>query len=334
MNNKDIIALMGDKRKSTTRTPVFVAELVTADIPNAKVEDGLTIVSVDGKLHRMFGWSPYFSPVTNNRHYTYDNVSGWVKVSDCDAPRRHSNGYGTRIVGGVTEVLIWGGDQFGGNNGKDIWKYRQGVWTQLTNDWGLVASGGVSGKNRYIFSWCMHKGYMYMMGGQSDYNGDGATIFYNDCVRSIDGITWVKMGNVPITYCTGGTLFSDGSNLFFMSGAAYRNGGVHSDYNNRVFKSINDGGTWTQIATIPEAAEAIYSNGVYYGGQFYYLNGYKSPAGNRKGLWTTSDWQTLTPVVGWDSIGPRHATGICSHNSEVYICCGNMWNDLWRVIKI
>lgn len=147
------------------------------------------------------------------------------------------------------------------NNLKDVWSSYDGTtWTSNT----LNAQFGERTK---FLGYTTHKNYMYIIGGF-----DGST-YPKDVYRSANGSDWSAVTkNAEFSGGMKGTLVSDGVNLYLMGGD---NGS--GTYYNTIWKSTNDGVSWTNIGTANFGERSDFSYG-YVNGKMYISSGYDGSA--------------------------------------------------------
>ncbi len=300
----------------------YIGRQVTDATPFIQ-RDGNTLLSIDGKLRNIFGWNPDFPDTTTNEDWeSANNGLGWtLRDDEVKPPRRHLNGYS--VIN--DEAIIWGGDSFiSGYPQADAWTWNiEDGWAQVTSDW----SG--TGGSRMMFAWTAHKGYLLMAGGQTNIDGTQ----YNDILKSTDkGATWQNVGTLPINSFSCGVLLSFNNDLYIVGGGQYS----IASYNNKVYKSTNDGVSWSEISTVPDGMIGIFQNGCVWDEKMWMLGGFnQSTVGNVQGLWYSLDgitWTSITSdLAASPAPTPRHASGICVHNDELYICCGNNAKDVYKV---
>lgn len=294
-----------------------------------KPRDGAGLVYYDNKLHLLGGWNPgaFGGNDTCNEHWTSsDGGLTWTQIANAGWSRRHTFGYGVKDG----KIWVWGGDYHTGSYQKDVWTYDTvNGWVQVSSNWGA----GVG--DRMIFSYCIHKGYLYVAGGQDVYSG--SPNYFTDAWKSQDGITWTKAGDLPYTYFSAGTMVSDGINLYIIGGGTYNIGGA-VPINTDIYKSTNNGATWTLCGTYPSfytpappvsQTTSSWPNAIYYWGKIWMINGY-SASDNNYGIWYSEDGcQTWIPF--YDRPKNRHATATCTDGTNLYFVTGNLFNDVLRI---
>ncbi len=287
--------------------------------------DGVALVSFEGNLRLLGGWNTALFPATNgsvNTDWQSSDGITWTQNSNAPWSERHHFGHGVKD----SKIWVWGGDISTGTIPKDVWTYTTaGGWVQRTSDWG--SAGG----SRALFGWTIHEGSLYMAGGQSSMV-TGSPVMLSDIVRFNEETNqFEKMGDLPLPYFSAGVLHSYNGDLYIMGGGRYLPGGS-DNLNNKVFKSTDDGASWTEIATLPTMMKSMYPNGAVFGGRMWYLLGSNDSSGsmaNRAGLYSSTDG------INWyieQYPSARHATGITVHGSALHIVGGNLWDDSWKVL--
>lgn len=298
----------------------YVAEWMNL-APTFSERDGIVIFETAGKLRMIGGWSnPIAFPpnsTTNQQWETPDGIT-WTQIADAPWVPRHNFAHGFRNDG---FFWLWGGDGSTIPTGqRDVWKYSTATdWVQVTTDWGNVAG------DRTGHSFCVHKDYMYVIGG---------TIA--DCARSNDGITWTKMSDLPV----GLVGFTQGYACSHR-GDIYLVGGTLTGGQNKVFKSSDDGATWIQM---PDLANDGFNaaNGqnntsfwcrlISWNTKLFYCSG-ASDGGNTHGMWYSEDGAvTWKPMYSFP-VRQRHAQGYNTFGDDLYIVAGNNAPDSNRVFK-
>ncbi len=287
--------------------------------------DGLGVASIDGKLRIMGGWNPYEFPAPHTTNQQFETTDGVELTPLPDAPwtKRHSFGYGVLN----NKIQMCGGDSFGGYL-RDFWTYTAAAgWVRTIENMSNVFG------DRVLFSYCIHKGYFYVAGGQLNYQAGNN---YNDVIRTNDyGLTWAKVGQLPITRTSAGCLISDGENLTFMGGGNYGSPAPF-EYNDQVLKSIDDGFTWNSIFTIPTEMKSIYPSGEYWDKRLIYVKGaddvnsgsvYYSDNGDK--------WEKIGMFPPFSqSLTISHARGVVVHNDELYCLFGNVNTKIQKIVKV
>lgn len=297
--------------------------------------DGLGLVSYKNRLWVVMGWNPTEWTGTgteNNTTEVWSTSDGiaWQAENPFPASPSHTFGCVVKddliwVVGTDGQNLISGGLPY-------IWVFDGVTWTQVSESWGEEV-----GLMRNLMGVCVHKGYIYITGGQTPVYTTAAT-FFNSTYRSLDGITWTKVSNYPSVLFERSMpcLYSLGGNLYLAGGFTYTEP-TRVRYTD-VFVSENDGLSWTKIGDIPVSTD--YQNGAIFDGKLWLLDGAKEfanpPLGvtpNRKGIHYSKDgieWTTLSVNYG----DPTHATGFCEHGGRLFIVHGNMTKQVMVVEKI
>jgi len=300
--------------------------------------DGPGAVQLHGRELLLGGWNDMnaFAPnvSTNQILESTDGGLNWT-LATAGAPwfRRHSFGYGKTSD---NKVWVWGGDLFyDGNAPKDIWVYEESVpgtynnadWTNITNDWGAV--GGA----RILFASCIHNDELFMAGGQTDY---GATpTMFTDIVKW-NGTVWVVTGTLPIADFSTGCLISDGTYLYILGGGQY-NGGGHTNFNTHLYRSANEGSTWTDMGVILNDMDGLmYCNAEIMNDIIWFLNG-STATTNQAGVFFFPLIDNPNNVWLVDPKIPpaRHASASCKSDdgNTAFFMTGNTVNDVFKITK-
>lgn len=313
--------------------------------------DGGMLANVLGKPRHINGWngsapSLWGSVVTNQEQWeSSDGGYTFSKIADTGAGRRHSQNY----VDTGFEIAMWGGDLFDSpqTNKKDSWILNKttGKWVKRATDMGSVWASRVLAASWYA------DGYYYSAGGQDDYLG---TTMFTNVIRSADltADSWSVVGTLPISYFSTGQVvyIKDGQYkgaAYLIGGFRYNNGGIGDNYNTGVYKTTDNGASWTLVATLPDSMRASYINCWYKDGRIFFLHGnYIST--NQQGLYFITpstlegggSWTSVysTTFTNYNTIDARHATPHCEfhdvYGDHVMLGNGNLWADMWAVRKV
>lgn len=294
--------------------------------------DGAGLVYYNGRLILLGGWNPnIFTPndSCNEQWESYDDGKTWTQLADAPWTDRHTFGYGLKDG----KIWVWGGDLTTGSYQKDVWTFDDvNGWVEVTSDWG-------GPDDRIMFSFAIHKNYLYLIGGQVDNFGTP----YTDVWRSLDGVTWTSVGNIPFTNFSTGTATSDGSSLYIMGGGLFINNYLvsTSSMNTDVYKSVDDGANWALVGVLPTYIavdgnpynKGGFQNATYFDKKVWFLNGGDPNNNNAYGLWYSDDGcATFTQL--YDRPILRHASGIFSTASKMYITTGNLQNDSYIIYPV
>lgn len=287
--------------------------------------DGIVVFETDqGKIRMIGGWNGTWVPTTRPEQWeSSDNIT-YTQISDAPWAGRHNFAHGQREDG---FFWIWGGDDqlVPGTGQTDVWKYSTATgWVQVTANWGAVAG------NRYGHGFCVHKvgaiEYMYMFGG---------TI--QDCVRSVDGITWTKVSDLPaaLTGYLNGYACSHRGELFILGGQGL--GGQ-----NKVYKSSDHGATWIAMPDLANDGftptngqnnTSFWCRVISWSDRLFYLAG-ASDVGNVTGMWYSEDGAATWKKMYSYPVQPSHARGINHFQGDIAIVSGNNARTSARVYKI
>ena len=243
--------------------------------------------------------------------------------------------------------VIWG----------DVWYStdRGASWTLLLPD----AEEAGLWKNRAYFQAVEKAGYMYIIGGQNFIVEDNPcppfpttppcpplvanSDFFNDVWRSNDGINWEAMTlEAPWEGRAGLSAVALGNDLYVMAGSqndddAVVEGPAPRIYFNDVWKSSDDGATWTQMtAAAPWDKRAggvtIVKDGaiLMIGGEAGFVGPYFND------VWSSTNgatWVRLTADAGW-SPRPGHKCGVVTGELVCFGGFGLVTNpmDMWSSV--
>lgn len=199
---------------------------------------------------------------------------------------------------------------FGGNSGSsalgDMWNSTDGqTWTQQT----LSGDIPVARHNpRLVVS--SDGATMWIIGG------DGAP----DVYKSTDGLAWTRMDNGSGTLPAG----LDGYAAIYFNGALYVLGGYDtSGVKNTVYRSTDDGATWTQLSQtsgftpVYDLAAVVFNNEMWILGGKPNLNN----AGGSGTVWRSTNGQSWTSASG--SIGARWGHAAVVADMRIWVMGGS-----------
>lgn len=314
--NRPIIREFDFEEVQTLFTYVFT----TIELRNNPftARDGASLVSYENELRLLGGWDPINYPITDS--IGEDWVSDNDAVSWTQNPDAPWSGHTLGIHVKDGKIFKYGNDL--NFSGRSCYTYDStSGWQLVTNDMGEVWG------ERYVPGTVVHKGYLYAAGGMTIVPGGS---YLNDVIRSEDGITWETVGSLPVGFYFSCIMYSDGDNLIICGGGAYL---TTSAYNDKVFKSSDDGFTWEEIATLPVEMRTTYPNGVYWDNKLWYLNGYGGVGTNQLGLYYSSDLG-ITWTQLHDNTSATHASALCVHNDKLFRVTGNLDNYSYSIEKV
>lgn len=321
--------LCGTGRTGSAAPRSYSVNVLTEDAAFSP-RDGVSLVSFGGLLHMLGGWA---EGVSNNEHWTSSDGVTWAELLDpaTELPietwalPRHT------FVGVVYQSKIWAIL----NDVNNIADDSAHSYSAITGEWEVESASIGFPDNQALYCWTKHtdstgKEWIYIAGGQNGENLAFATT--NDYVHRYDGTTLEKTCDFPVGMGprSNSVMWSLQGVLFIGSGGTYDSGSTH-EYDGTVWRSDDDGVTWTLHAETNAILECQYGNGVVWDGRAWFLAGHNNVGGNRQGLYYSSDLITWTRVSGDTAIAARHASGICVHNNKLYIVSGNLWNDAYMI---
>lgn len=305
--------------------PSYVMSQAAANITDFW-RDGNKVAQIGNNLYTYGGWNsdpPH--PLINNEQYkSSGDLSVWTRIKDAEWSGRHVFGFAKK----GNELFAFLGDAY--NAARDCWKTTDGEnWTLLADNLNNIV---YDGQGRTSYGACEHKGYLYIVGG-TGYLAPGG-VPYNNVMRSADGITWTEFSSGH-TFMQGknysGALASFNGNLYLVAG------GVWSvNYNNEMYRSSDDGLTWTKLPDAPFGRRQYHDLQVW-DNKLWMIGGDQEGVGNSREIWwmdTSEVWHQYTNVPA-DYEG-RHATGLAVYNNGtedmLVIVCGNTQrNDCWII---
>ena len=184
----------------------------------------------------------------------------------------------------------------------------------------------------------MHKGEQYLLGGVGEY-------WENFVWKSSDNVNWTRMtsatesadGIAENSFTTRGyhATVSFKGDLYVMGGK--NAGGTHKD----VWKSTDDGATWTQIQADAPWGQRTSLQAVVFEDEIYVVGGANNTTKDNL-IWRSPDGENWTAVpISTDAIGTRYQAGAAAITSistdgqnteqlDFVIFGGNGKNDTWR----
>jgi uncharacterized delta-60 repeat protein len=293
----------------TLPVPRFTATPTTGQAP-------LQISFTDLSLNNPNGWAWYFGDEDFTEAWTQVNASaGW------SARTGHSS-----VAMPDGSIVLIGGVVSDGPDGNDVWRSTDNgaTWTQMTGSGGWSGSEGIS-------SVAMPDGSIVLTGGWA--NGG------KNCVwRSTDnGATWTQL---PDAGWTGRASHSsvampDGS-IVLMGGLGLDNNGYNYTYTNDVWRSMDNGATWTQVnASAGWTGRFSHSSVVMPDGSIVLIGGYDGSV-TKNDVWRSTDrgvmWTQMTGSAGWPArSGP---SSVAMPDGSIVLMGGydmlGRENDVWR----
>ena len=240
--------------------------------------------------------------------------------------------------------LIWG----------DVWRSDD-----LGRNWTLILPDAEQAglwKNRAYFQAVEKTGYMYIIGGQNFILEDNEcppfptdppcpdvvanSDFFNDVWRSNDGVNWESMTlDAPWEGRAGLSAVALGDDLYVMAGSqndddAVVEGPAPRIYFNDVWKSSDDGVTWTQLTAAAPWSERAGGVAIVKDGAIFMIGGEAGFVGPYfNDVWSSQDgatWTQVTGNAGW-SPRPGHKCGVVKGEIVCFGGFGLVSNpmDMW-----
>ncbi len=259
------------------------------------------------------GWAWFFGDETYTGPWTQVNASaGW------EAREGHST-----VVMPDGSILLMGGLDLWGNYMNDTWRSTNNgaTWTQMN------ASAGWSGRFAHS-SVAMPDGSIVLMGGY-----DGSSNVTNDVWRSTDtGATWTE-----VNASAGWSARFGHTSVPMPNGSIVLMGGADNNYNyqNDVWRSTDNGATWTQVNASAGWARFTHSSVITPDGSIVLMGGTGSgPCVND--TWRSTDygntWTQVNASGGW--IGRQQPSSVVLPDGSILLMGGNelseFYNDVWR----
>jgi hypothetical protein len=296
------------------------------------VRDGSSLVRVGNYLYLLGGWSAGLIGgriVTNSVWRAHiDSITLWRKMPNASWSPRHTFASGVK---GDT-IFVWGGDYYtyfkSGEtfsniaSAHDVWRGVGGASGAIT--WTKI--GDLPYVERWVYGFAIHNGKLVTIGGQRS-EGNSPDAGMTDVWVSANGTTWVRKNNTA-TWASknlAGSVISFNSALYVISGGVYP-----SQTTRTIYKSVDDGESWTQIADFPGFGSqyaSTWSDGIY----LYYAFGGITPSETlppTKTSWGSMQVWRMSKAEVWEeiknnTIPPVHAASSL-YTSEVgtIIACG------------
>jgi hypothetical protein len=289
--------------------------------PAITERDGTVFFETAGKIRVIGGWNPAKPGVgwgiydSTNQQWETPDGSTFTQIANAPWQGRHNFASGYRADG---KYWLWGGDGVAVPTGqRDVWTYDPvNGWVQVTANWGNVAG------DRIGHSFCVHNDYMYMIGGS-----------IQDCVRSNDGINWVKMSDLPAGLIAAS--YANGSACSHRD-YIYVLGGSGSGVNGNQYKvyRTKTGATWEQLPDLPAstANTTYWCRVASWADRLWYFAG--TGVSNQRGIWMSDDeGQTWTKHYSFFMLA-THAQGIGTFGNDLYQITGNASPNSNKIYRI
>ncbi len=279
--------------------------------------DGSKLMQIGDSLYMYGGWTS--KPLQSNSDIfrSSGDLSVWQEMHDATWPGRHSFG-----IGKIDSTLyIFGGDQY--TNVFDVWKTTDGMNFTLVNA-DLSSTIG----NRLLYGACVHKGKLYVLGGQSRSKlNSGLT----DVWSSADGIFWEKIASNKkfLGKNISGTVVSYKNKIWVLGGGYYKHPQVSRRWTNEVYSSPN-GIDWRREPHPPWGGRQ-YADACVWNNKLWVIGGDNGE--NLSDIWYMREdgsWHEFETPEGYTG---RHATAVGVYNDQLVIACGNYHNDCWVIEK-
>jgi hypothetical protein len=284
--------------------------------------DGAGLLVFQEKMWLLGGWNPFLSAwlpgYTCNEVWNSTDGNSWNFVCNAPWPARHTAGWL------VHDDMLWviGGDWNSGVQQMDVWNSTDGITWNLVLDTlpmevrmtHMVASLG----NEMIYFGGQTLTFLEFLGG----------VIYNDVWSSNDGGNWTELTNNAGWHPRGQIEghFVRNDTLWVVGGGTYDARHMYSDVWN-----TTDGINWNQVTEAANFTPRQYHEVGVFDNRLWVLGGYEG-IGNRNDVWYSdngADWFELKNTP-WP---PRHAGGVCTYDSSLWMVSGNLWNDSWRLNK-
>jgi PKD repeat protein len=294
--------------------------------------DHTTVVLPDGSIVLMGGYS-FNGNFKNDVWRSTDKGATWTQLT-ASAEWSVRAGHSSVVMPDGSIVLMGGGLENGSSSRNDVWRStdKGATWTQMT------ASAGWSARVMHS-SVVMLDGSIVLMGGGGSGIGGG---WKNDVWRSTDkGATWTQLtASAEWSVRTGHTsvVMPDGS-IVLMGGSLENSLGSSR---NDVWRSTDNGATWTQMTASAEWTErGGHTSVVMPDGSIVLMGGgHNDPQGRgvKNDPWRSIDngatWTNLTASSGPGWIARDDHTTIVVPDGSIVLMGGRavdgLKNDVWR----
>ena len=226
-------------------------------------------------------------------------------------------------------IVLMGGYGIHDDYLNDVWKSTDdgATWTEMTSN--------AAWPGRYSFSSvAMPDGSIVVMGGVG-YNA----VVFNDVWRSTDdGATWTEMtpGAGWSARCSQSSVVMPDGSIVLMGGTSYQ--GDNPVYRNDVWRSTDDGATWTEItANAGWSGRANFGAVTMQDGSILVMGG--SPPNNAglNDVWRSTDngatWTEMTTAASWTPRSDFSSVAMADGSVVLmggWVSTGNPLNDVWR----
>ncbi len=298
----------------TFRVSEYVWENVTPTLPFTS-RDGSGLLNFDGKMWLIGGWDPPYHPPNYTHSEVWNSTDGitWNFVGDAPWPGRHCSGWL------VHDSAMWviGGDPQSGYL-RDVWKSIDGInWTQI-----LDSIPGFS-PLRSMHMTASFNGNIYNFGGSLN-------LYVHEDLKQVwkspDGINWTQLPDAPwkgrsmvINSCV-----DDNDTMWLLGGGRLWDRRCYND----VWKTA-DGITWEIVNAAAPWQSRYWHNVAWFDNKMWVLCGISDQT-NSAETWYSSDgiqWYELKNPKYAD----RHAASATVFNNYLWLMCGIISNDVWRL---
>ncbi len=249
-----------------------------------------------------------------------DNGATWTQVN-ANAGWT-ARGYHSSVVLPDGSIVLMGGDGAGG------YDYKNDVWRSTDNGatWIQVNSSAGWSPRLYHSSVVLPDGSIVLMGG---YDGN----FKNDVWRSMDnGVSWTQMttsAGWSARYLHSSVAMPDGS-IVLMGGYIFRNFPYLKT--NDVWRSTDNGATWTQMTGSAEWSGRTYHSSVAMPDGSIVLIGGDDASGYKNDVWRSTNngatWTQVSSSAGW-SARLSHSS-VAMPDGSIVLMGGASSDDVWR----
>lgn len=266
------------------------------------------LVSLDGNLYSIGGKDN--ADATYGVYKSTDNGTSWATALAA-TPFTDDLQFSNIATALGTRIFILNKNQSTGFH--ECWSSADGaVWTKLSTNMGASGSQG-------CFALITHGTVLFAFFGSA--SGGTGQVWY-----SADGVTWASATTSPAW------AGREGYVCYSLDGTLYLAAGINgaSTLLNDVYKSTDQGVTWTQITAAAAFSARQYPAGFVYNSKLWIMGGATNSGGTVRvnDVYSSTDgitWTLATAAAGWSA---RYRMSHTVHNNTMYIGPGTSNNAI------